>query len=77
MFIVVCLMSSSEGLFQHVGFTVSVMYNIVVYTTPTLALPSMDMFMSLLSSVTKHTPSAAYGEVHVLHNSLRVTSRRR
>ena len=69
-------MSSGEGLCQHVSFTVSVMYNIVVCTTPTLASASIEMLVSLLSSVTKHKPSAAYGEVHVLHYSLRVKRRR-
>lgn len=70
-------MSSGEGLCQHVGFTVSVMYNIVVCRTPTLASASIEMLVSLLSSVTKHKPSAAYGEVHVLHYSLRVKRWRR
>ena len=70
-------MSSVEGLCQHVCFTVSVMYNIVVCITPTLASASIEMLVSLLSSVTKHKPSAAYGEVHVLHYSLRVKRRRR
>jgi len=69
--------SSGEVLCQHVGFIVAVMHNIVVCTTPTLASVSIEMLVSLLSSVTKHKPSAAYGEVHVLHYSLRVKRRRR
>jgi hypothetical protein len=70
-------MSSVEGSCQHVGFAVSLLYDVVVCTTPTWASASIEMLVSLLSSVTKHISSAAYGEVHVLHYSLRVKRRRR
>lgn len=70
-------MSSGEGSCQHVGFAVLVIYNVVVCTTPTWLSALIEMLVSLLSSVTKHKPFAAYGEMHVLHYSLRVKRRRR
>jgi hypothetical protein len=70
------LVSSGEGSCQHVGFVVSVIYNVVVCTTPTLVSASIEMLVSLLSYVTKHKPFAAYGEMHALHYSLRVKRRR-